>query len=32
MGNYLGFVGEEKYNKLMSKSELIMKNQGICCI
>jgi hypothetical protein len=32
MGNYLGFVGEEKYNKLMSKSELVMKNQGICCI
>ncbi len=31
-GNYLGFVNEEKYNKLMSKSELIIKNQGICCI
>ncbi len=32
MGNYLGFVSDQKYNKLMSKSELIMKNQGICCI
>lgn len=31
-GNYLGFIGEDKYNKPMGKSELIMKNQGICCI
>ena len=32
MGNYLGFINEDKYNKPMKKSELIMKNQGICCI
>ena len=29
-GNYFGFIGEDKYNKPMGKSELIMKNQGIC--
>lgn len=32
MGNYLGFVGQNKYNHLMSKSQLIIKNQGIVCI
>ncbi len=32
MGNYLGFVGQNKYNHLMNKSQLIIKNQGIVCI
>lgn len=32
MGNYLGFVGEQKYNKSMKKSKLLLKNQGICCL
>ena len=31
-GNYLGFIGDDKYNKLMRKSEIIVKNQGICCV
>ncbi|MEA1967619.1 MAG: hypothetical protein U9N77_05325, partial [Thermodesulfobacteriota bacterium] len=32
MVNYLGFVGEEKYNKSMKKTHLLLKNQGICCL
>jgi hypothetical protein len=31
-GSRLGFIGEEKYNKPMSKSKRILQNQGICCI
>lgn len=31
-GNYLGLVGEEKYNKSMKKAKLLLKNQGICCL
>ncbi|MEA1968036.1 MAG: RNA-guided endonuclease IscB [Thermodesulfobacteriota bacterium] len=32
MANYLGFAGEEKYNKLIKKTHLLLKNQGICCL
>ncbi|MEA1967172.1 MAG: hypothetical protein U9N77_03005 [Thermodesulfobacteriota bacterium] len=32
MGNYLGFIGETKYNKPMKKTKLLSKNQGICCL
>ena len=32
MGKYIGVINEEKYNKPMKKSELIMKNQGIVCL
>jgi len=31
-GNYLGFIGEEKYNKSMKKAHLLSKNQGTCCL
>ena len=31
-GNYLGFVNQEKYNNLMSKTSTLLKNQGICCV
>jgi hypothetical protein len=31
-GNYIGFIGDKKYNKNMKKAELMLKNQGICCI
>lgn len=31
-GNYLGFVGDKKYNKNMNKAESVLKNQGICCV
>ena len=31
-GQYLGFVGEDKYNKHINKTELLFKNTGICCL
>ena len=31
-GNYLGFVNDKKYNKSMQKAQIVLKNQGICCL
>jgi hypothetical protein len=32
MGQYLGFIGEDKYNKSIKKSKLVTKNTGIVYI
>lgn len=31
-GQYLGFIGDDKYNKSIKKSKLVMKNTGMVCI
>lgn len=31
-GQYLGFIGEDKYNKTIKKAQLIIKNNGMVCI